>query len=65
MCPGYARGTCTLYTSNWAWAHDRHGNGANYLCLDGHATNANVGTIWLNTPYARSDLHMDYRGYHP
>jgi len=65
MCPGTPYARCTLFTSNWAWAYDRHGTGANYLFLDGHAANANTGVIQLNTPYAKNDLHMDYRGYHP
>ena len=65
MCPGYAKGTCTLFTSNWAWAYDRHGTGAGYLFLDGHAANATSGIILNVTPYAKHDLHMDYRGFHP
>jgi len=65
MCPGYANGTCTLFTTNWAWAYDRHGTGAAYLFLDGHASNETSGTILTSTPYAKRDLHMDYRGFHP
>ncbi len=65
MCPGTATGTCTLFTSNWAWAYDRHTLSANYLLLDLHVTSANVGRILPNLPYARHDLHMDYRGFHP
>jgi prepilin-type processing-associated H-X9-DG protein/prepilin-type N-terminal cleavage/methylation domain-containing protein len=65
MCPGTASGRCTLFSSNWAWTYDRHGTNANYLFLDGHVSSASVGKILVTTPYARPDLHMDYRGFHP
>jgi prepilin-type N-terminal cleavage/methylation domain-containing protein/prepilin-type processing-associated H-X9-DG protein len=65
MCPGTASGNCNLFSGNWAWAYERHGTNANYLFLDSHAGSASVGRILTNTPYARRDLHLDYRGFHP
>jgi len=65
MCPGYATGTCTLITSNWAWNFDRHTGSADYLFMDGHVGSANIGTALTTTTYARRELHCDYRGFHP
>ncbi len=50
---------------NYAWSTTRHNNGANYLCLDGHVTSANVGLITAtNPPYARRNLYCDRTGFH-
>jgi len=65
MCPGTASGACTLFSSNWAWAYDRHVTNANYLFLEAHVASAMVPRILNNTPYARRDLHLDPRGFHP
>jgi len=65
MCPGYPAGRCTgWYTSNYAWHDARHNGGADYLFDDGHVASASIGTI-TSTPYSRSSMHMDYRGFHP
>jgi prepilin-type processing-associated H-X9-DG protein/prepilin-type N-terminal cleavage/methylation domain-containing protein len=63
MCPNTT--TCTLYPSNYAWSWNRHNNNANYLFLDGHVASASSGNVATAPPYARRDMHMDYRGFHP